>query len=113
MVMSDEEVVVPEEEPVVKKETIPAADQVFGAARVEQWLTKGWMRRTNAFDSVRLDYVDLSDRHFSFTVRLLQQAVKPGGLIFVPVSRKKDFYLDKFERDKERSTSKYLALIVP
>lgn len=111
-----EEVIIPEEEPVVKvkvkKEVIPAADQVFDAARVEQWLSNGWVRRTNAFDSVRLDHVDLSDRHFYFVIRLLQKAVKPGGLIFVPVSRRKDFYLDKFKRDKGRSTSKYLAMKV-
>ena len=90
----------------------PNTKLVFNAAKVKEWLTKAYKRKTHVYDSALIRYRAFPGNQFMFLFELAVRSVKPGGLLYVP----RDFpieIIDTYEEVEDKSTQKYFALRVP
>ena len=75
----------PEPEPEPEPAQLPDAVLVFNAAVAPLWLSKGYLRVSNRYKSIRFDAKELPKKHVSFLLSLAVRALRSRGTIYVPV----------------------------
>jgi hypothetical protein len=62
---------------------LPAVEMVADAALLNKWFRYAYQRRSNAWNSVRIELTDVSVKLRALAVALICRAIKPGGLLYI------------------------------
>ena len=108
-----EEFVEKPEKKIVKASVAdPEAELVFDSTQAELWLTKASYRKQHTVKNALIKEGAIPDKHLVWLFSMVVRSVRHGGTLYAPKKFPEEL-LDTFKEVKGKSTSKYLALLIP